>query len=178
MDLCAEHASVCDVVDQIVLVAEPLAVKNRNRLVIAADGVVGALHTDVTKVRQVVLNLLSNAGKFTEEGTITLAVHAADDGPVTFAVSDTGIGLTSEQMGRLFEEFSQAETDTSRKYGGTGLGLALSRKLARMLGGDLTAESRPGEGSTFTFVVPREAPVARSPMESARSSATSGVVYQ
>jgi CheY-like chemotaxis protein len=157
MDLVAERISVSDVVEQIALVAGPLAVKKQNRFVIETEGVVGALNTDVTKVRQVVLNLLSNAAKFTEQGTITLAVHAADDGPVTFAVTDTGIGMTAKQLERLFEEFSQAEVHTSRKYGGTGLGLALSRKLARMLGGDVTVESREGVGSTFTFVVPREA---------------------
>ena len=178
MDLFAERIAVSEIIDQIVLVAGPLAVKKQNRFVIEADGVVGALHTDVMKVRQVVLNLLSNAAKFTDHGTITLAVHAPGDGPVTFAVTDTGIGITTEQMARLFVEFSQAEAGTSRKYGGTGLGLALSRKLARLLGGDVTVESRAGEGSTFTFVVPREASLTCSPVESARSSATSGVVYQ
>jgi signal transduction histidine kinase len=178
MELSTERISVSDIIHQIVLVAGPLAVKKQNRLLIEADGVAGALHTDVTKVRQVVLNLLSNAAKFTEQGTITLAVYAAGDGPVSFAVKDTGIGITTQQMARLFEEFSQAEADTSRKYGGTGLGLALSRKLARMLGGDVTVESRAGEGSIFTFVVPREASMIRSPIEPARSSATSRVVYQ
>jgi signal transduction histidine kinase len=87
-------------------------------------------------------------------------VNAAGDGPVTFAVEDTGIGMSPSQMARLFVEFSQAEADTSRKYGGTGLGLALSRRLARLLGGDVTVESQEGRGSTFTFAVPREAPAA------------------
>jgi signal transduction histidine kinase len=157
MDLIAERMPVSDVIEQIVLVAGPLAMKKQNRMVVEAEGVVGTLNTDVTKVRQVVLNLLANAAKFTEKGTITLSVHAADLGPITFAVKDTGIGMTAEQLGRLFEEFSQAEADTSRKYGGTGLGLALSRKLAQMLGGEVAVESRVGAGSTFTFVVPREA---------------------
>jgi len=158
MDLVASRMSVTDVVEQIIHVAGPLASKKQNRLVVDAKGVAGALNTDLTKVRQVVLNLLSNAAKFTEQGTITLTVQAADDDRVLFAVKDTGIGMTGEQLGRLFVEFSQAEADTSRKYGGTGLGLALSRRLARMLGGDVTVESRIGYGTTFTFVVPRELP--------------------
>jgi signal transduction histidine kinase len=158
MDLVASRISVADVIEQIVSVAGSLASKKQNRFVVDAKDIAGTLNTDVTKVRQVVLNLLSNAAKFTEQGTITLTVHAVDGGPVVFAVNDTGIGMTAEQLGRLFVEFSQAEADTSRKYGGTGLGLALSRRLARMLGGDVTVESTMGCGSTFTFVLPRELP--------------------
>ena len=100
-------------------------------------------------------NLLSNSAKFTEQGTITLAAAADRDGTkVKFAVQDTGIGMTAEQMGRLFEEFSQAEAGTYRDFGGTGLGLALSRRLARILGGDVPSTAA-GAGSTFTFAVPR-----------------------
>jgi signal transduction histidine kinase len=175
MEISPERASVSDVVDQIVLVARPLAVTKQNCLVVEADGVAGTLYTDVTKVRQVVLNLLSNAAKFTQQGTITLAVQAPEEGPITFTVKDTGIGITSAQMGRLFEEFAQAEADTSRKYGGSGLGLALSRKLARMLGGEVLAESRPGEGSTFTFVVPRDVSASCAPVAAAGSSSASAV---
>jgi signal transduction histidine kinase len=176
MEIVPERVSVSEVVDQIVLVARPLAVTKENCLVVEAEDVAGTLYTDVTKVRQVVLNLLSNAAKFTQQGTITLAVRAVDEGPVTFTVKDTGIGITAEQMGRLFEEFSQAEADTSRKYGGSGLGLALSRKLARMLGGDVLAESRAGEGSTFTFVVPRDVSASSASLGSA-GSAASAVAY-
>ena len=107
------------------------------------------------------LNLLSNSAKFTERGTITLTAVADPDGTsMAFSVRDTGIGMTPEQLGRLFEEFSQAEAGTYRNYGGTGLGLALSRKLAHILGGDVSVESTPGVGSTFTFTVPREVPTA------------------
>ena len=134
---------------------------NRGPLRFEANGALGALNTDVTKVRQVILNLLSNSAKFTEQGTITLTTLADPYGTsVAFSVRDTGIGMTPEQLGRLFQEFSQAEAGTYRNYGGTGLGLAVSRKLAHILGGDVSVESTPGVGSTFTFTVPREVPTA------------------
>ncbi|HVA14074.1 MAG TPA: ATP-binding protein, partial [Stellaceae bacterium] len=107
------------------------------------------------------LNLLSNASKFTEKGTITLAVRRRTSGDaawVDFAVSDTGIGMTGEQLGKLFQAFSQAEKSTAQRYGGTGLGLAITRSFARMLGGDVTVSSRPGEGSTFVLTLPAGAP--------------------
>jgi signal transduction histidine kinase len=107
----------------------------------------------VVKVRQALFNLLSNAAKFTENGTVTLRV-ARDGENVAFAIADTGIGMTEEQMGRLFEAFSQANVETSRKYGGTGLGLALSREFCRMMGGDITVESTSGVGSRFTLELP------------------------
>ncbi len=107
---------------------QPLAEKNGNRLEVVCDADIGTMHADLTKVRQVLFNLLSNACKFTEQGTVSLAVQReASDGDawLTFTVEDTGIGLNAEQLGRLFQEFSQADTTTARKYGGTGLGLAL-----------------------------------------------------
>jgi len=135
--------------------------KKGNRLVVEHGPDLGALNTDATKVRQVLLNLLSNSAKFTERGTVTLTVVPNEDGAtIAFSVRDTGIGMTPEQLGRLFEEFSQAEAGTYRHFGGTGLGLALSRRLARILGGDVTVESAFGGGSTFTFTVPRQVPVA------------------
>ena len=115
------------------------------------------MHADLTKVRQVLFNLLSNACKFTERGTVSLAVQreeSDDDAWLSFSVSDTGIGLSAEQLGRLFQEFSQADADTTRKYGGTGLGLALSRRLCRLMGGEITVTSEPGQGSTFTVRLP------------------------
>ena len=132
------------------------------------------MHADLTKVRQALFNLLSNASKFTDHGTITLRVmrgevtgnsgqEAGRDTPppvpsplslITFAVTDTGIGMTDEQIGRLFEAFSQAEASTRTKYGGTGLGLAISRQFCRMMGGDITVTSTYGEGSTFTVRLP------------------------
>jgi signal transduction histidine kinase len=159
MQMFTERVDTVALISGVVAVADPLITKNGNRLVVESEGALGTLNTDVTKVRQVILNLLSNAAKFTEKGTITLRAVAASDGTgMAFSVRDTGIGMTSEQLGRLFEEFSQAEAGTYRNYGGTGLGLALSRELARILGGDISVESTPGVGSTFTFTVPREVP--------------------
>jgi signal transduction histidine kinase len=161
MQVFTERLDVAALVAGVVAVADPLMKTKDNRLVVESEGALGSLNTDVTKVRQVMLNLLSNAAKFTERGTITLTVLAEPGGTsVAFSVRDTGIGMTPEQMGRLFQEFSQAEAGTYRNYGGTGLGLAVSRKLAHILGGDVSVESTPGVGSTFTFTVPREVPTA------------------
>ena len=148
-------------VSEITAVVQPLAGKNGNRLETRCDPAVGEMRADLTKVRQTLFNLLSNACKFTERGTVTLtaAREAAHGGDWTvFTVSDTGIGMTEEQIGRLFQEFTQAEATTSRRYGGTGLGLALSRRLCRLMGGDVTVESAPGRGSVFTVRLPSEAP--------------------
>ncbi len=133
---------------------EPLVQRNGNRLELVLKGDPGVMTADLTKVRQVLLNLLSNASKFTEEGVIELRVEARK-GEVVLAVADSGIGMTEEQLGRLFQAFSQAEASTSRKYGGTGLGLVISRKFCRLMGGDITVESTPGEGTTFTVRLPR-----------------------
>ena len=144
-------------VSGVVAVAEPLTRKNGNRFLVETNGALGTFNTDVTKVRQVLLNLLSDSAKFTERGSITLGATSSPDGTsVAFSVRDSGIGMTPEQLGRIFEEFSQAEAGTYRNYGGTGLGLALSRRLAHILGGDISVESTPGIGSTFRFTVPRE----------------------
>jgi CheY-like chemotaxis protein len=117
------------------------------------------MRADVVKVRQILFNLLSNACKFTENGTVSLEIQGiAADGRdperISFAVRDTGIGMTEEQLGRLFEAFSQADVSTTRRYGGTGLGLVISRRFARMMGGDVEVSSAPGEGSLFTLVLP------------------------
>src|SRR5439155_12341 len=125
-----------------------------------------AISGDLTRLRQILLNLLSNAVKFTERGEVVVTVRSApsDGGRVrlTFAVRDTGIGLSAEGMGRLFQSFSQADSSTTRKYGGTGLGLAISKRLAELMGGRMWAESAgPGHGSTFLFTI--EAPVAELP---------------
>ena len=111
---------------------------------------------DSLRLKQILLNLLSNACKFTKEGEVALRVRKVADGRdwVELAVADTGIGLTSEQQAKLFQEFTQADSLTARRYGGTGLGLALSRKLARMMGGDVTVASEPGKGSVFTVRLP------------------------
>jgi adenylate cyclase len=116
----------------------------------------GALNADSMRLKQILLNLLSNACKFTKEGEVALRVCKVSDGRdwVELAVADTGIGLTAEQQAKLFQEFTQADSLTARRYGGTGLGLALSRKLARMMGGDVTVTSEPGKGSVFTVRLP------------------------
>jgi signal transduction histidine kinase len=110
------------------------------------------------RLRQAMLNLMSNANKFTERGTITVnAQQGQENGRdyIAIAVADTGIGMTPEQMDKLFQEFSQADASTTRKYGGTGLGLAISKRFCQMMGGDITVESKPGRGSTFTIRLPR-----------------------
>jgi adenylate cyclase len=108
------------------------------------------------RLRQILLNLLSNACKFTKEGEVSLRARRVTDGrdTIELAVADTGIGMTPEQLGKLFQEFSQAEASTAKKYGGTGLGLAITRRLARMMGGDVTVASEPGKGSVFTVRLP------------------------
>jgi signal transduction histidine kinase len=131
--------------------------RNGNRLEVEAAADLGTMRSDQTKVRQALLNLLSNAAKFTRNGRITLAARRlTDDGGewLEFKVSDTGIGMTREQMSRLFEAFSQADATTARDYGGTGLGLALTRRFCRMLGGDVSVESERGRGSTFAVTLP------------------------
>jgi hypothetical protein len=157
MELYLESFDVAALVRDIAAVIQPLAGKNANRLELRCPEDIGTMRADLTKVRQALFNLLSNACKFTDRGTISLAVtrEAIDDQDwMVFSVSDTGIGMTSEQLARLFEAFSQADAATTRKYGGTGLGLALSRRLCRMMGGDVTVESEAGRGSTFTVRLP------------------------
>jgi signal transduction histidine kinase len=143
----------------VVKTIEPLAAKNENRVAVNCDGAIGSLHADQMRLRQALLNLMSNANKFTERGTISVdAKQTQDNGRdwVTIAVTDTGIGMTREQMGKLFQEFLQADASTARKYGGTGLGLAISKRFCEMMGGDITVESDPGKGSVFTVRLPRE----------------------
>jgi GAF domain-containing protein/DNA-binding response OmpR family regulator/anti-sigma regulatory factor (Ser/Thr protein kinase) len=159
MELYLESFEVGPLVRDVAAVLEPLAQKNANRLEVQCAPDVGAMRADLTKLRQALFNLLSNACKFTERGVVSVAVTraaAADGDSIVFAVSDTGIGMTPEQMARLFEEFGQVDASTTRRYGGTGLGLALSRRLCRMMGGDITVASEPGRGSTFTIRLPAE----------------------
>ena len=135
---------------------EPLVAKNSNTLLVETAPGLGSMYSDVTRLRQVLLNLLSNACKFTERGTITLAVER--EGPdVLMRVRDSGIGMTKEEIGRLFEPFSQADASTSRKYGGTGLGLAITRRFCQLMGGGISVESEQGAGSTFTIRLPSNA---------------------
>ena len=181
MELYLESFDVARLVQDIAAVIQPLAARNDNRLEVRCPDAIGSMHADLTKVRQALFNLLSNACKFTERGAVTLAVSRDSmDGQewFAFAVSDTGIGMTPEQLARLFEAFTQAGAATSRRYGGTGLGLALSRRLCRMMGGDVTAESEADHGSTFTIRLP--ARVAEAAGEAAAPAApgepvTSGI---
>ena len=159
MELFAETFEVEAMMREVVMTVEPLVTKKANRFDVHIPDDLATMRTDLTKVRQMLLNLISNASKFTERGTITLAATRATDGEediVTFTVADTGIGMTAEQMERLFEVFSQAEASTTSRYGGTGLGLAITRRFCHMLGGDVLVESEPGRGSTFTIRLPAE----------------------
>jgi signal transduction histidine kinase/putative methionine-R-sulfoxide reductase with GAF domain len=153
MDLFLESFDVRHLVRDVESIVQPLVEKNGNALVITCPDEIGEMRADQTKVRQALFNLMSNASKFTDHGTISLAVQRQSRW-ITFAVSDTGIGMTEEQLGRLFEAFSQAEASTRSRYGGTGLGLAISRHFCRLMGGDLRVESTYGQGSTFTVRLP------------------------
>jgi two-component system NtrC family sensor kinase len=158
MELHLETFSLVPVIKDVAKTIEPMATKNDNRLVIDCLASLGTIHADQTRFRQSLLNLASNANKFTEKGTITIAAHQGQENGrdwITVAVADTGIGMTPEQMGKLFQEFSQASSATASKYGGTGLGLAISKRFCQMMGGDITVASEPGRGSTFTIRLPR-----------------------
>jgi len=159
MELQLEDFALAPLIDGVVKTIEPLAAKNENRVAVDCDGAIGKLHADQMRLRQALLNLMSNANKFTERGTISVDARQAQENGrdwVTIAVADTGIGMTPAQMEKLFQEFSQADASTTRKYGGTGLGLAISKRLCQMMGGDITVESEPGKGSVFTVRLPKE----------------------
>jgi signal transduction histidine kinase/DNA-binding response OmpR family regulator len=166
MDMHLETFEVVELVHEIETTIHPLVEKNGNVLVVHCPRDVGTMYADVTRVRQVLFNLLSNATKFTHQGRVILAVRRerlADGDQVTFRVSDTGIGLTREQMGRLFQAFSQADASIASKYGGTGLGLVITKRFCEMMGGDVTVESEPGQGSTFTVTLPARVTDRRAP---------------
>jgi CheY-like chemotaxis protein/nitrogen-specific signal transduction histidine kinase len=157
LELNPEVVSIAPLVDEVVGTARLLAEQNKNSLAIACEADVGSLIVDPMRLRQVLLNLLSNACKFTKDGEVVLRVgRRVRDGRwwVEFAVSDTGIGMTPAQVNKLFEEFTQADSSTARKYGGTGLGLAITRKLCRMMDGDVSVTSEPGKGSVFSVMLP------------------------
>ena len=157
MDVFIEEVPIAALVDEVRAIVLPLAAKNGNRFEVNTAADVVSFRTDRTKLKQSLLNLLSNAAKFTKDGCLTLTIQrvASEGRPmVRFAVSDTGIGMDTEQMGRIFQAFSQADASTTKKYGGTGLGLAITRHFCLMLGGNVTATSRAGEGSTFEILLP------------------------
>jgi signal transduction histidine kinase len=158
MELVLSSFALSPLISDVVKTIEPLAAKNSNKVAAHCDGDIGAIHADQMRLRQALLNLTSNANKFTERGSIRIdARHGQENGRdwITIAVADTGIGMTPEQMGKLFQEFSQASSTTASKYGGTGLGLAISRRFCQMMGGDITVESEPARGSTFTIRLPK-----------------------
>ena len=161
MDVFAEDIDIGNLIDEVAATARPLMEKNNNRMEVVRDTYLGAAFQDLTKLRQSLFNLLSNAAKFTHEGTVTLnAARIQKDGQdwLSFAVRDTGIGIPADKLEAVFEEFTQADGSTTRDYGGTGLGLAISRRICQLLGGDITVQSQPGEGSTFTIEIPLNAP--------------------
>ena len=161
MDLFLEDTEVAPFLREAAATVDSLVRRKANTLVLDLAPDLGAMRTDVVKLRQCLFNLLSNAAKFTEGGRITLAVRreaSAGGDRLSFAVADTGIGMTQEQLGRLFQRFAQADETTTRRFGGTGLGLALSRAFARLLGGDISVESTQGEGTCFTLRLPASGP--------------------
>ena len=161
MELNLGSFALPPLIDEVVKTIEPLAAKNGNQVVVHCNDGLGMMHADQMGLRQALLNLMSNANKFTEKGTVTVSAHRKqENGPdwVTLSVADTGIGMTQEQMGKLFQEFYQASSRTASKYGGTGLGLVISRKFCQMMGGDITVASEPGKGSVFTVRLPGGAP--------------------
>ena len=158
MELHLETFDLAPMIQDVLTTAAPLAGKNGNELKVSIPESPGSMHADLTKVRQMLLNLLSNACKFTRNGQVTLTVARERDAGgremVAFTVADSGIGMSPGQMERLFEAFSQAEASTTSKYGGTGLGLAITKRFCLMMGGDVQAESTPGAGSRFTVRLP------------------------
>jgi signal transduction histidine kinase/CheY-like chemotaxis protein len=179
MELHPEVVDIAQLIEETIGSVEPMILKNNNTFTLKRDANLGSMRTDPMRVRQVLLNILSNAAKFTRGGMIALEVvrtetrttlsNAPDeetapvcsvDSAVMFRISDTGIGMTQEQLGRLFQPFTQADVSTTRKYGGTGLGLAITRNLCHMMGGDVLVESEYGHGTTFTVVLPAAIPPA------------------
>src|SRR6266508_4249107 len=159
LELSPETVNLAPLLEEIIGTARQLAEQNKNRLIVDAQANLGQLTVDPMRLRQILLNLLSNACKFTKQGEVKLRVKKVVDGGnwIEIAVADTGIGMTPEQQAKLFEEFIQADSSTARQYGGTGLGLAITRRLARMMGGDVTVASEPGKGSVFTVRLPGSA---------------------
>lgn len=185
MEVHAETFDVAGTVEEIASTVGSLMEKKENRLELDLPPGLGSAHTDVVKLRQCLINLLSNAAKFTEKGTIRLKVRRERQGEtdwLVFDVADEGIGMSDEQLARLFQRFTQADASTTRKFGGTGLGLAITKAFCKLLGGDVAVTSREGEGSTFTVKIPAtvaegiaEAP-ASAPVPAADRARSAGVV--
>ncbi len=180
MELYVERVALADMVEDVKTIVDPMVAKNGNRLVIEAASDIGSLQTDLTKLKQCLINLLSNAAKFTKDGDVTLRLSrvAASDGEqlVRFDVADSGIGITEEQVGRLFQAFTQADSSTTRNFGGTGLGLTITRHFCTMMGGTIEVSSTPGKGSVFTIQLPdrgkQESRARPAPAAAGRSSSS------
>ena len=158
MDVYCETFDLTELIKDVLATVDPLVKKNNNSLMFHAQSGLGALHSDLTKIRQTLFNLLSNAAKFSSDGTISVnASRLQSDGlpdKIIISISDTGIGMTPDQLAKIFHVFTQADDSTTRKFGGTGLGLAISKQFTLLVGGDITVESQLGKGSTFTLMIP------------------------
>jgi signal transduction histidine kinase len=164
MEVVAEPFEVADVVEEAARTVRQLVEANRNRLVVSVDPGTGRMTSDAFRLKQVLFNLLSNAGKFTEDGTVELDVRRerrAGTDQLVFRVADTGIGMSAAQLERVFTPFLQGDASLTRRFGGTGLGLALSQHLARLMGGGISVTSAEGRGTTFVVELPVVAPVSR-----------------
>ena len=170
MTMFAEDFRTADLLEEVASTVQALVTKKQNTLVLDLGDVaeLGAMHTDQVKVRQCLFNLISNASKFTEDGTVTLRARRSGD-ELEFSVADTGIGMTPEQLAKLFERFAQADSSTTRRFGGTGLGLAITRAFCRLLGGDVSVESTEGKGSVFTMRLPATLPQTQEELQDAPS---------
>jgi len=167
MELHPEIFDLGDLIKDVVTTSRPLAARNNNILRVKTSDELGTMYADLTKLRQILLNLLSNAAKFTQDGQIVLTVvrEAVAEAEqeigaewIHFGVVDTGIGMTPEQMAYIFEPFSQVDESLTRRYGGTGLGLTISQRFCQMMGGEIIVESQVGVGSAFAFKLPAGAP--------------------
>ena len=154
MDLHIEEFEFANLLKQIEATAKPLVEKNKNKFIIKCKTEKLELKNDQTKLRQILFNMLSNAAKFTKEGTITLQIKPEKKDNLRFEVIDTGIGMSEEQIGNVFEEFTQAKSSISKDYGGTGLGLPISKKMTEMMGGKMDVKSKEGRGTTFSIIIP------------------------
>ncbi len=154
VELFLETFAIAPLMQEITDTIHPLLIKNHNTLVVNCSIDIGTMRSDITKLRQSLFNLLSNAGKFTENGTVTLTVERKESDWISFSVSDTGIGMTPQQQAKLFQAFTQADLSTTRKYGGTGLGLVITQQFCHLLGGEIHVESEAGQGTTFTLRLP------------------------
>jgi signal transduction histidine kinase/DNA-binding response OmpR family regulator len=176
VELFPETFAIAPLMKEITDTIHPLIVKNHNTLVVNCPSDIGSMRSDVTKLRQSLFNLLSNASKFTENGTVTLTVERQEPDWITFLVNDTGIGMNPEQQAKLFQAFSQADASTTRKYGGTGLGLVITQQFCKLLGGEIQVESEAGQGTTFIVRLPERLPESERPV--APASVTSRVQRQ